>query len=168
MCPAIRENVSCDIDYCVSLSSVITFSACISLWKKWSSGDVGNSVHVIPCARDEEGETRIPCTLPESGPERRDSVHVTRKTRFRALPSNFNPRHFGQFWNWLNSVIWNLLLLYDIKIVILFYMYKNYFFFVLRREECNNFGFDWLFFMQFLHFLYSYCIAQFIRLSIFF
>ena len=53
--------------------------------EKWSSGDVGNSVHVIPCARDEEGETRIPCTLPE----RRDSV----------LPSNFNPRHFGRFWN---------------------------------------------------------------------
>ena len=70
----------------------------------------------------------------------------------------------------LNSVICDLLMLYllcDIKIVIFFLYVQKLWIFVFRREECNNFDFDWLCITQFLHFLCSYCIAQFIPLSIF-
>jgi hypothetical protein len=67
MSPAICENVSCNIDYGVSLSlAVIDYILIIAYYilciyftmekmELWSSGDVVNSVLVIPCAGEEEG-----------------------------------------------------------------------------------------------------------------
>jgi hypothetical protein len=76
MSPAIRENESYKIDYGFSLSLVVIdicllhFLHIYFTLEKWGSGYVVNSFYVIPCAREEEGETRFPCTLLE----RRDSV----------------------------------------------------------------------------------------------
>ena len=73
----------------VFLYLLITFSVYISLWKNGAlRRREFRSCDSI--AREEEGETRIPSALPE---RRGYSVHVTRETRFRALPLNFNPRH---------------------------------------------------------------------------
>jgi hypothetical protein len=146
MCPVIRENVSCDIDYCVSLSLVIDICLlrfCIHFtMAKWSSGDVVNSFHAIPCAREEKGETRIPCVLPSSF-----------NSRHKRIPERFGTCHcFCALW------YQNCYLFFKCTKIVNFW---------LKEGGINNFCFDWLCITQFLHFFCSYCIAQFILLSIF-
>jgi hypothetical protein len=94
--PAIRKNVSCDINYGVSLSLVIDI--CLL-----------HFLHIFHFGKMEfwrRREFRSCDSMCSWGGRRdEDSVHVTSETRFRASQSNFNPRHFRRFFKGLNSVI---------------------------------------------------------------
>jgi hypothetical protein len=72
---AIRENVPCEIDYGVSLSLVVIEIYLLHFLYIFHYGkmELWRSKEFRSCdfiAREEEGETRIPCTLPA----RQDSV----------------------------------------------------------------------------------------------
>ena len=116
--PANRENVSCDIDYCVSLSLVIDICLLHFLY-------IFHYGKMEFWRRREFRSSDSMCSW--RGRRDEDSVHVARKTKITCSCRRTLTLDTRRFRKGLNSVICNLLLLYvlcDVKIVIFSFVQK--------------------------------------------